>query len=108
MIESTFENHINYTAGHIRIIDEEYKLKQLLLSLNYTLDGFNGKGYEDMCERLKSVEVGEQVVARIKFGAVVSMEDELVGMMGWGVVPAEEIAFTEIDKKIVEGRMVEP
>jgi len=107
MIESTFENHINYTAGHIRIIDEEYKLKQRLLSLNYTLDGFNGKGYENMSEKLKSVEGVEQVVPRLKFGAVVSMEDELVGMMGWGVDPAEEIAFTEIDKKIVEGRMVE-
>jgi len=107
VIGSTFENHINYNAGHIRIINEEYKLKQRLLSLNYTLDGFNGKGYEDMSEKLKSVAGVEQVVPRLKFGAVVSMEDELVGMMGWGVDPAEEIAFTEIDKKIVEGRMVE-
>ena len=107
MIESTIENHINYKAGHIRVINEEYKLKQRLLSLNYTLDGFNGKGYEDMSEKLKSVAGVEQIVPHLKFGAVVSMEDELVGMMGWGVDPAEEIAFTEIDKKIVEGRMVE-
>jgi len=108
MIENTFENHINYKAGHIRIIDKEYKLKERLMSLNYSLDGFNGHGYLDMSEKLKSVEGVEQVVPRLKFGAVVSMEDELVGMMGWGIDPAEEIAFTKIDEKIVEGRIVEP
>jgi len=107
MIDSTFENHINYKAGHIRIIDEEYKLKERLMSLNYSLDGFNGKGYPEMSEKLKLVEGVEQVVPRLKFGAAVSMEDELVGMMGWGVDPAEEIAFTKIDEKIIEGRMVE-
>ena len=107
MIESTFENHINYKAGHIRVINKEYKLKERLMSLNYSLDGFNGKGYSEMIEKLKLVEGIEQVVPRLKFGAVVSMDDELVGMMGWGVDPAEEIAFTKIDEKIIEGRMLE-
>jgi len=108
MIESTIENHINYKAGHIRVIDKEYKLKERLLSLNYALDGFNHEGNSIMVEKLKQVEGVEQVVPRLKFGAVVSMDDELVRMMGWGVDPAEEIAFTKIDEKIIEGRMVEP
>jgi putative ABC transport system permease protein len=107
MIESTFENHINYKAGHIRVIDKEYKLKERLFSLNYVLDGFNGEGTSIMIEKLKQVEGIEQIVPRLKFGAVVSIEDELVGMMGWGVDPAEEIAFTKIGEKIIEGRMVQ-
>lgn len=107
MLESFFENHIHYKAGHIRVIDEEYKLKERLMSLNYTLDGFNGKGYSEMSEKIKSVEGVEQVVPRLKFSAMVSLEDELVGMMGWGVDPAEEIKFMGIDKNIIEGRMVQ-
>ena len=107
MLESFFENHIHYKAGHIRVIDEEYKLKERLMSLNYTLDGFNGKGYREMSEKIKSVEGVEQVVPRLKFGAMVSLEDELVGMMGWGVDPLEEIKFMGIDKNITEGRMVQ-
>jgi putative ABC transport system permease protein len=107
MIESTFENHIKYKAGHIRVIDEEYKLKERLMSLNYSLDGFNGKGYSDMSDKIKSVEGVEQVVPRLKFGALVSLEDELVGMMGWGIDPLEEIKFIGIDKNIIEGRMVQ-
>jgi putative ABC transport system permease protein len=107
MLESFFENHIHYKAGHIRIIDEEYKLKERLMSLNYTLDGFNSKGYSEMSEKLKLVEGVEQVVPRLKFGAMVSLEDELVGMMGWGVDPLEEIKFMGIDKNITEGRMVQ-
>jgi len=107
MIESTIGHHINYKAGHIRVIDEEYKLKERLMSLNYTLDGFNNKGYSEMSEKIKLVEGVEQVVPRLKFAAVVSQEDELVRMMGWGVDPAEEIKFTNVDKSITEGRMVE-
>ena len=107
VLESFFENHIHYKAGHVRIIDEEYKLKERLMSLNYTLDGFNGNGYLDMSEKIKSVEGVEQVVPRLKFGAMVSLEDELVGMMGWGVDPDEEIEFIGINKSIIEGRMVQ-
>ena len=107
VLESFFENHIHYKAGHIRVIDEEYKLKERLMSLNYTLDGFNGNGYLDMSEKIKSIEGVEQVVPRLKFGAMVSLEDELVGMMGWGVDPDEEIEFIGINKSIIEGRMVQ-
>jgi putative ABC transport system permease protein len=107
VLESFFENHIHYKAGHIRVIDEEYKLKERLMSLNYSLDGFNGKGYKEMSEKVKLVEGVEQVVPRLKFGAMVSLEDELFGMMGWGVDPAEEIKFMGIDKNITEGRMVQ-
>jgi len=107
VLESFFENHIHYKAGHIRVIEEEYKLKERLMSLNYTLDGFNGEGYSEMSEKIRSVEGVEQVVPRLKFGAMVSLEDELVGMMGWGIDPAEETKFVGIDKNITEGRMVQ-
>jgi len=107
VLESFFENHIHYKAGHVRIIDKEYTLKERLMSLNYTLDGFNGEGYSEMSEKIKSVEGVEQVVPRLKFGALVSLEDELVGMLGWGVDPTEEIEFIGVDKRIVEGRMVQ-
>jgi len=107
VLESFFENHIHYKAGHVRIIDKEYTLKERLMSLNYTLNGFNGEGYSEMSEKIKSVEGVEQVVPRLKFGALVSLEDELVGMLGWGVDPAEETKFIGIDKRITEGRMVQ-
>jgi len=108
LLTSTFENHIKYVAGHIRIIDQEYKLKEHLVSLNYTVNGFEDQGYEAMAESVKQVEGVEQVIPRLKFGAMVSTEEKLVGMMGWGVDPVEEIKFTGMDKQITEGRMVEP
>jgi len=107
VLESFFENHIHYKAGHVRIINKEYTLKERLMSLNYTLDGFNGEGYAGMSEKIKSVEGVGQVVPRLKFGALVSLEDELVGMLGWGIEPAEEIKFMGIDKNITEGKMVQ-
>ena len=107
LLVSTFENHIQYKAGHIRIIHQEYELKEHMLSLNYTVNGFEeSNGYEDMKERLMQIEGVEQIVPRLKFGSMVSLEDDLVNMMGWGVIPSEEINFTERDQQITEGRMI--
>jgi len=108
MIESTYQNHIYYKAGHVRVIDNEYELKERILSLNHSVDGFSGEGASMMADKLKEVEGITQVVPRIKFGAVVIQEDELVRMLGWGIDPAEEIKFTHIDKDLSEGRMVQP
>lgn len=108
LLESTFRNHIYYKAGHIRIIDAEYKLKEHLISLNYTVNGFNQEGYEEIVANLKQIEGVEQVVPRLKFPAMVSTEEKLVGMMGWGIDPEEEIRFIGIDRQISEGRMVKP
>jgi len=106
LLTTTFENHIHYKAGHIRIIEQEYKVKENLMSLNYTVNGFNDEGYENIVESLEQIEGVEQVVPRLKFGAMVSLEDDLVTMLGWGIIPEEEAKFTEIDQMITEGRMV--
>ena len=106
LLTTTFENHIHYIAGHIRIINQEYQDKEHLMSLKYTVNGFNGEGYKNMTERLRQIDGVEQVVPRLKFGAMISLEDDLLAMQGWGVAPEEEAKFTEIDQMITEGRMV--
>jgi len=108
LLVSTFENHIHYKAGHIRVIDKEYELKEHMLSLNYTVNGIENEGYENMAKNIKQIEGVEQVVPRLKFGAMVSTEEKLVTMMGWGVDPAEETKFTDINELISEGRMIKP
>jgi len=108
MLDSTFKNHIHYVAGHIRLIDKEYELKEHMVSLKYTVNGFEKDGYASIREDLMQIEGVEQIVPRLKFGAMVSHEDKMVTMIGWGVEPAEEIRFTEIDQQIAEGRMVKP
>lgn len=106
MLESTFKNHIYYKAGHIRIINIEYALKEDLLSLNYTVNGFAGEGYESIVEILKKEKDIQQIIPRLKFGAMVSSEDKLIKMVGWGVEPMEEEEFTGINRMINEGRMI--
>nr|HPK87740.1 ABC transporter permease [Atribacterota bacterium] len=106
MLNSTFENHIFYKAGHIRIINREYKLKEHLISLNYTVNGFNDTGYEEMAGELKQIAGVRQVLPRLRFAVMVSQDDKLTGLMGWGIEPEEEVRFTGMDKYITEGRMV--
>lgn len=107
ILDTTFANHIHYKAGHIRVIDREYKLKEELIPLNYTANGFDGEGYKGMVDELKQVEGVKQVLPRLKFTALVSHDEKLTGMQGWGIDPEGEIGFMGIDKYITEGRMVQ-
>ena len=107
MIDSIFSNQIQYQSGHIRIINQEYEQKERLLSLNYTVDGFNGQGISPMINKLENLEGVKNAIPRIKFGSLVSADEDLIKMIGWGVDPATEIKFTDIEDKIVAGRMVQ-
>ena len=107
VLDTTFANHIHYKAGHIRVIDQEYKLKEELIPLNYTVNGFNGEGFKGIAEELKQIEGVKQILPRLRFAALVPHDEKLIGMQGWGVDPEDEIGFTGIDKYITEGRMVQ-
>ena len=107
MVNNVFSTQIKYNTGHVRIINEEYELQERLLSLDYPVNGFDGQGIQAMQEKLNTIEGVEQVIPRLKFGAIATEKEELIRMMGWGIVPEEEITYTNIDEKITEGRMVE-
>lgn len=105
-VDNSFSLYIKYDTGHIKIIDQEYQQKQRLLSLNYPVDGFNGEGLSSMLTELEKTEGVELAVPRIKFGAMASIDNEMVTMLGWGVDPVRESKFTDLQKKITEGEMI--
>lgn len=108
LIESTVADHIQYNSGHIKIIDQQYHQQERLLPLNYPVDGFAGEGLDEMITRLSALTDVEMVIPRLKFAALISTDEELVTLYGWGVNPEQELAFTQIEKELVEGRMVRP
>lgn len=107
MIDSVFADHIQYNSGHIKIIDQEYLKKERLLSLQYPVDGFNGDNLDEMIMMLGNLKNVEMVLPRLKFAALVSTEEELVTMSGWGVNPQKELIYTNIGDYLKEGRMVQ-
>ncbi|MGP3778303.1 ABC transporter permease [Halanaerobium saccharolyticum] len=108
MIGDTYSLYIHYDTGHIKIIDEEYEQKEKLLSLNYTVKGLENKNLSEMQADLSEMEGIEMVIPRLKFGAAVSTEEELVQMLAWGVDGAKELEFTNLERELSQGRMVEP
>mgnify|MGYP006290598855 CR=1 FL=1 len=107
MIESSYSLYIHYDTGHIKIIDEEYEQKERLLSLAYTVNGMENKSLSEMRQDLNSIENVEMVVPRLKFGAAVSTDEDLVQMLAWGVEGEKELKFTNVERELVEGRMVQ-
>lgn len=107
MFDSLVEMHIQYSAGHIKIIDEEYLRKERLLTLNSPVDGFEGEGVSEMAQRLEELPGVERSVQRLKFGAATTKDDEMIGMMAWGINPDDEKVLTDIEENLVEGRLVQ-
>lgn len=107
MLDSMTSLNIQYNSGHIKIVDAAYQQKERLLSLNHPVDGFAEEGVQAMAAELAGIKGVAGVVQRLKFGAASSSGDKLVGMLGWGVYPEAETAFTDIAEQLVEGRMVE-
>ncbi len=107
LIDSSFADHIQYSSGHIKIVDREYHQQERLLPLNYPVDGFAGEGLDEMIANLKEINKVEMVIPRLKYGAMVSTGSELITMSGWGVIPDQEMDFTNIEDFLVEGRMVQ-
>ncbi|MCF8008413.1 MAG: FtsX-like permease family protein [Halanaerobiales bacterium] len=106
ILENTVSLYIQYDSGHLRIIDQNYDKKEKLLSLLHPVDGLEGDGVLNMIEKLEENDEIELAVPRIKFGSLASVDEELVRMLGWGVIPDKEIEFTDISNNFVNGRMV--
>ncbi len=105
MVNSSYNDYIQYDTGHVKIIDKDYQLEGRILSLTENVNSYNG--IDTMLEDIQKIEHVETVIPRIKFGAFTTTEDELINMMGWGVDPQKEIEVTNIERQIIEGRMVE-
>lgn len=107
LIDSSFADHIQYNSGHIKIIDQEYFEQERVLPLNYNVDGFEDKTLSQMKAELQNIKNVEQLISRLKFGAVVSTGNELINMQGWGIEKENELQFTNLEDQLVEGRMIE-
>lgn len=108
LIKAMSIDHIHYNSGHIKIVDREYLEQERLLPLNHPVEGFGTEGLEEMMTELQGIDGIKMVIPRLKFGTMVSTDDELITMNGWGINPEQELAFTNVTDYLVEGRMVEP
>ncbi len=107
MIDSISADNIQYNSGHIKIVASEYRQQERMLPLNYPVNGFNDEGIESMINEISDINHVESVIPRLKFGAMSNTSDDLLTMMGWGIDPDKELAYTNVSNFIAEGRMVE-
>lgn len=105
--DSSFKMYIDYMYGHVRITQEEYQIREVLLSLDYTVFGFNEAGVEAMIGEIEELDKAEYVLPRIRFGAMASINDQLIRMIGVGIDPAREDQHGALKEDITAGRLPE-
>lgn len=106
-MQSTLQLQFDNQLGHVRILAEEYETREALMSLEYTVDGIEGQGLEEMLAELEEIEGVEYLLPRLKFGAMASPGDDLITMAGVGVDPESESEYGGLTTDIVAGRMIE-
>ena len=104
---SNFGIYIDNSFGHVRIAHREYELRERLLPLDYTIDGFDDEGAQRMVERIEDLDNVNYVLPRIRFGAMASLDDELIRMVGVGIETEREARHGVIGDEIRTGRMPE-
>lgn len=105
--ESNFQTYIDNNYGHLRITDREYEIRETLLPLDYTVDGFAGAGKSEMVAEIKDLDRVEHVLPRIRFGAMASIDDSLIRMVGVGIDLAAENDYGALKADLKRGRMPE-
>ena len=97
-MEDIVEDTIKST-GHAKLQHPEYKLKQRMLSLNVPVDN-----YVDIIELLKSKKEIKLATGRIKFGAIININDENETGLGMGIVPNDEREILDLQNSLIKGQ----
>ncbi|MBF8436336.1 ABC transporter permease [Halanaerobiaceae bacterium Z-7014] len=102
--ENSYGMYIDYQFGHARLINQEYEHRQSLLSLDYTVDGYEGVNINVMISELESLAEVDYLLPRLQFGAAYS-GDNLFRMAGVGVDPEREEYHGVIESDLIAGRL---
>lgn len=111
ILNSMEDGTIRLSAGHVRLIDQEYKTRERLLSLQYLVDGYeldySEVGYQPMLKDLGALDGVAHVAPRVRFGAMVSHGEDLRNVVVVAGEPQTEAELMRVDRYLVEGRYVE-
>ena len=106
LTESSFRLYINNMYGHVRVTTDEYNLREPLLPLEHLVDGFQGSGSTSMVEDIEQLDAVEYVMPRIRFGAMASIDDEMIRMMGVAIDVQRELTYGVMADDIIAGTMI--
>lgn len=105
MTESMFSAYIDNNLGHVRIVTEDYKLREMLVPLDYLVDGLDGQGAQSMVEEINELASVQYTLPRVQFGAMATRGDELIRMMGIGTDMAVEERRGVLTEELEAGRL---
>lgn len=104
---------IRLAAGHVRLIHREYEKRERILSLQYPVDGFPGEraeggaqGLDGVVAALRQLPHAQEVAPRIRFGGMISRDDELRNVLVIAGDPEVEARILRADRYVGEGRFI--
>ncbi|MGI6037817.1 MAG: ABC transporter permease [Limnochordia bacterium] len=99
-LEQMYDGTIRLGSGHIRVVEEEYPLKEQLLSLTNTVD-------DDLVEKLQAIDGIEGISPRLRFGGLISKEEKTHRVIITGLIPSMEDTISGMSRYL-SGRWMEP
>ncbi|MFW6028938.1 MAG: ABC transporter permease [Halanaerobiales bacterium] len=99
--ESTFSLQIDNFFGHVRVMDKDYQSRELLLSLDYTINGLNGNSTKHLIEEISKIPEVEHVLPRLKFGAMINSEGNSKIIVAYGIDMELESSYGGIETDVI-------
>lgn len=103
IMDDLFDNMIRLSCGHIRVLNAEYLKRERMLPLEASIPDYLTVE-KNITEA--SPEIA-QTAGRIKFGVLLEYQGKTKPVFGTGIVPDVEGTISHLDRKIVEGRMIQ-
>lgn len=104
VLDSMEESTIRLSAGHVRVIDREYEVRERLMSLQYPVDGVSGEGYRSLSAAFEEIVQVAEIAPRIRFGGMVSVDEDLRSVAVTAGDPVVEAQLMRVERNLGEGR----
>jgi len=101
ILDNMFDNTIRLTNGHVRILNTDYVKREKMLPLEANIQDY--KALEKVAKENPNVTL---TAGRIKFGVLMEYKGKNKPVLGTGIVPETESKISNLDQKMVEGRMI--
>lgn len=98
MFDSFVEDYVKYQTGHVRVVTEEYKMRERFFPVNEII--YNSK---ELISDINNIEHVKKIEERIRFGMLIAYDEKTSDSVGYGIDLMNN-SF-DLNSKLKEGKL---
>ncbi|MFA5113913.1 MAG: FtsX-like permease family protein [Candidatus Margulisiibacteriota bacterium] len=100
-VKDMSDAYIRFQSGHVRVLTKEFARREKMFPLQYSI-----ADYRAVQRQIAATPGIKTVTGRLKFGVLLDYAGNTKQTLGMGIEPAAEESILELNKNIVQGRVI--